>query len=89
MKNKIKKIMACYVITAMSLGVAFVVNEKKIKSTEAWAGIAYVAAKKGASAEVGLALGVIGVWESTLQGAVWGAAFGNAAGAVVGAGVGL
>ena len=69
MKNKsFNKIMAMVVVFVMSFGTACIVNEKEVKETQAWAGIGYIAAKKGVSAEAGLAIGVIGAWEGTLQG---------------------
>ena len=60
--------MAMVVVFLMSFGTACIVNEKEAKETQAWAGIGYIAAKKGVSAEAGLAIGVIGAWEGTLQG---------------------
>ena len=56
------------VVFLMSFGTACIVNEKEAKETQAWAGIGYIAAKKGVSAEAGLAIGFIGAWEGTLQG---------------------
>ena len=81
--------MAMVVVFLMSFGTACIVNEKEAKETQAWAGIGYIAAKKGVSAEAGLAIGVIGAWEGTLQGAAWGAAFGGPVGVGVGLAVGL
>ena len=52
--------MAMVVVFVMSFGTACIVNEKEVKETQAWAGIGYIAAKKGVSAEAGLAIGVIG-----------------------------
>lgn len=89
MNKKIKRVLSLILICTMAFGFAFVAKEKQSNNAKAWAGIGYMAAKKGASAEAGLAIGIIGVWESTLQGAVWGAAFGSAAGACAGAIVGL
>ena len=82
-------ISAMVVVFVMSFGTACIVNEKEVKETQAWAGIGYIAAKKGVSAEAGLAIGVIGAWEGALQGAAWGAAFGGPAGVGVGLAVGL
>ena len=48
------------VVFLMSVGTACIVNEKEAKETQAWAGIGYIAAKKGVSAEAGLAIGFIG-----------------------------
>lgn len=81
--------MALVAVCAMSFGTAFVVGEKQANEAQAWAGIGYLAAKNGDSAEAGLTIGVVGAWEGTLQGAVWGAAFGGAVGAGVGLAVGL
>ena len=89
MKKTIKKVVALAVVCAMSFGTAFVLNEKQANDAQAWAGLGYLAAKNGVSAEAGLVIGVMGAWESTLQGAVWGAAFGGAVGAGVGLAVGL
>lgn len=89
MKRNLKKVMALAAICAMSFGTALVVKEKQVNEAQAWAGIGYLAARNGASAEAGLAIGIVGAWEGTLQGAVWGAAFGGAVGAGVGLAVGL
>lgn len=89
MKKSIKKMMALVAICAMSFGTALTVSEKQSNEAQAWAGIGYYAAKKGASPETGFALGAIGAWEGTIQGAAWGAAFGGPVGIGVGLAVGL
>ena len=77
------------VVFIMSFGTDKKKKKKEVKETQAWAGIGYIAAKKGVSAEAGLAIGVIGAWEGTLQGAAWGAAFGGPVGVGVSLAVGL
>lgn len=89
MKKSIKKVMVLVAICAMSFGTAFVINEKQTKEAQAWAGIGYLAAKKGASAEAGLAIGAIGAVQGSIHGAAWGAAFGGPVGFGVGLAVGL
>lgn len=54
-----------------------------------WLGIGYVAAKNGASAEAGLAIGAIGLTHATVHSIAWGMAFaGGPAGIIAGAVVG-
>lgn len=89
METILKKIAAITLVFSICIGTGSLLKFKELESSKLWAGVSYLASKKGASAEDCLAIGVAGVWESTLQGAVWGAAFGSAAGLAVGAGVGL
>jgi hypothetical protein len=89
MKNVIKKVTALSLVVGLCISSSLLVNRKTNKVSELYAGIGYLAAKNGASAEAGLAISVIGVADATLQGAAWGMAFGNVAGAVAGATVGL
>ena len=89
MKKQIKKVTALSMVICICASLSFVVKEKKHYAGEVYAGIGYVAAKKGASAEAGLAISIIGVADSALQGFAWGAAFGGPAGAVAGITVGL
>lgn len=51
-------------------------NEVPVKDGEVWAGISYLAAKRGASAEAGLAIGAIGI----IDAAAWGFGVGMVAG---------
>ena len=88
MKNVIKKVTALSLVVGLCISSSLLVNRKTNKVSELYAGIGYLAAKNGASAEAGLAISVIGVADATLQGAAWGMAFGNVAGAVAGATVG-
>ncbi len=60
-----------------------------INTSELYAGLSYVYAKKGGSAEGGLAISIVGVYHSAVQGALWGAACGGPAGVAVGVGLGL
>ncbi len=55
---------------------------------DAWAVFGYYLATRGAPPEAGLAVSLIGVYESVLWGAAVGAAFGLGAGAIAGAVVG-
>ena len=55
-------------------------NEAPVKDVEVWAGIGYLAAKRGASAEAGLAIGAIGI----IDAAAWGFGVGMVAGPVGG-----
>lgn len=73
----------------MSFGTAIVAREKQANEAKLWAGIGYLAAKNGASAETGLVISVVGVYQSGLHGFVWGAAFGGVVGAGAGMAVGL
>ena len=55
-------------------------NEAPVKDGEVWAGIGYLAAKRGASAEAGLAIGAIGI----IDAAAWGFGVGMVTGPVGG-----
>lgn len=55
-------------------------NEVPVKEGEVWAGIGYLAAKRGASAEAGLAIGAIGI----IDAAAWGFGVGMVTGPVGG-----
>lgn len=89
MKKYSKKVMALALVSMLSFSAAFLSKEKHDFESKAIAGIGYIAAKNGASAEAGLGISLIGIYEGTVQGLCWGAAFGNIAGAVAGATVGL
>ena len=84
-----KKAMALALVCAMSCGTASLVKEKQANDAQAWAGLSYLVAKRGGSAEASLFVGAAGAVDATIQGAAWGAAFGFGVGAAVGIGVGL
>jgi hypothetical protein len=64
-------------------------NEVPVKDGEVWAGISYVAAKRGASAEAGLAIGAIGIIDAAAWGFGVGMVTGPVGGMVAGAVTGL
>lgn len=79
MKTKMKSVLALVVICA-----GFAITSKSqiaVKDGEVWVGIGYIAAKNGASAEAGAAIGAIGI----LDAAAWGFGVGMVAGPVGGA----
>lgn len=80
MKNKVKKSIALFALCGL-----FAVGSTGVKSGDFWVGTSYLAAKNGASAEAGLAIGLTGLFHSAL----WGAALGGPAGAAAGIGYGL
>jgi len=87
-----RKILSFAVLMALSFGVANFSQDsalKKEKIGKIYAGLSYVQAKSGGSAEEGLVLGVWGVAHSAISGAAYGAVFGGPAGAAVGIGIGL
>ncbi len=87
MRKVTKKMFTLSLIVGMCVCGASLLHERRIVESHAYAGISYYASKKmNLSPEKALALNVIGIWESTLQGAAWGAAFGPA-GAAFGMGV--
>jgi hypothetical protein len=61
----------------------------EVKEGKVWLGIGYLAAKRGASAEAGVALGAVGLLHSTVHSIAWGAALGGPAGAAAGLVVGV
>lgn len=89
MKKQLKKVVALSMVVGLCASSAFLVKEKHNQAGKLYAGIGYVAAKNGASPEAGLAIGVIGVVDSAVQGAAFGAAFGGPVGVIAGAAVGL
>lgn len=89
MVKSMKKILAIAMICAISSASAFVMKEKSSSDAKAFVGLAYLAAKKGASDEATAAIGVAGVVQGTIDAAVYGAVFGNVVGAAAGAVVGL
>lgn len=89
MKKITKRVMALALVAMLSTSTAFIAKEKKCFESKAIAGVGYLAAKKGASAEAGLAISLAGVYEGAVQGACWGAAFGGVVGTVAGVTVGL
>lgn len=89
MKKNSKKLTALALVAMLSVSTAFLAKEKKCVDSQAIAGIGYLVAYKGGSANAGLAISLAGVYEGAVQSACWGAAFGGAAGAVAGITVGL
>lgn len=89
MKKYSKKLAALALVALLSCSTAFLTKEKKCINSQAIAGIGYLMARKGCSAEVGFGVALAGIYEGAVQGLCWGAAFGNAAGAAAGAVVGL
>lgn len=81
-----KKILSIFVLLLIVAGIS---NLKESNTGDLYVGIAYAAAKAGASDEAGLAIGLVGVWSATTQGLAWGAVFGGPAGAIAGAATGL
>ena len=84
-----KKVTALALVCCLSLASAVLLKEKQNNENQFYCGIAYLAAKKGASAEETTIISVAGTIESCVQGACWAAAFGGPAGLGVGLGVGL
>lgn len=89
MRSKMKKVSATCILVSLTLGTAIFTESAKSSEADAFVAIGYAASKKGMSAERGLVIGVLGVWEGAVQGMAWGAAFGGPAGIAAGAIVGL
>lgn len=64
-------------------------NQPAVKDSEVWAGIGYLAAKRGASAEAGLAIGAIGIVDAAAWGFGVGMVAGPAGGVIAGAAAGM
>lgn len=85
MKKKIfKKVIALALVGVISGGSACIVKEQKTQEAQAWVGLGYAAARKGANAEQQLLISAIGLWEGGLQGAAIGSAISPGVGTVVG-----
>jgi len=85
--TKLKSLVA---IIAICGGFAMAsLNEAPIKDGEVWAGITYLAAKRGASAEAGLAIGAIGIIDAAAWGFGVGMVTGPVGGMVAGAVTGM
>lgn len=84
-----RKIISLALICALSGTSAMAVSESCDKEAEAFAALGYVAAKRGASPEVGLAISVAAVIQGGIDGAVYGAVFGGGAGLAAGIIVGM
>lgn len=84
-----RKLLALFALLAISMGISMSIKETEYNTSKAYAALGYYEAKRGASAETGLAISAVGVWHSGLTGAVTGMAFGNLAGALVGGAIGL
>jgi len=89
MKKNFRKAMALLLVCGMSCSTACLIKQKQSNEANAYVGIGYLAAKKGASAEAGAIIGVAGVWESGVWGYAVTAAFGGPAGIVAAGVVGL
>ncbi|ERK39097.1 hypothetical protein HMPREF9135_1155 [Segatella baroniae F0067] len=89
MKKQFKKAMSLVIVCVLSCTTGFIMKAKQANEAQAWAGIAYCAARRGASAEAGFVIGICGAFQSSLHGFAWGAAFGGPAGAIAGGVVGL
>lgn len=89
MNRLLKKSLALAMVGTLSSVTAIAMHEKKNRDAEAFVALAYVASEHGASNEATAVIGVAGVIQSGIDGAVYGAAFGGVAGAAVGAAVGL
>lgn len=88
MKSRTIKLLASILIICGIFSVASV-SKVEVADGKIWLGIGYLAAKKGASAEAGLAVGSVGLLHTTIHSIAWGAAFGGPAGAAAGLVVGV
>ncbi len=87
MKSKLKSML---VLTAICGSFAMASpTEVPVKDGEIWAGIGYLAAKRGASAETGLAIGAIGIVDAAAWGFGVGMIAGPAGGVIAGAAAGM
>lgn len=84
-----RKIISLAAICALSSTSAIAVSESCTKEAEAFAALGYVAARRGASPEAGLAISVAAVIQGGIDGAVYGAVFGAGAGFAAGMIVGM
>jgi len=87
MKSKIKSLL---VLTAICGSFAMASpTDVPVQDGEVWAGIGYLAAKRGASAETGLAIGAIGIVDAAAWGFGVGMIAGPAGGMIAGAVTGM
>jgi hypothetical protein len=87
MKSKMKSLVVLMAICgSFALGP---VEKAAPRDGEVWAGITYLAAKRGASAETGLALGAIGIIDAAAWGFGVGMVAGPAGGVIAGAATSL
>jgi len=87
MKSKLKSLIAMIAICGcFAMGSQ---NRFAVKDGEVWAGIGYLAAKNGASAEAGLAIGAIGIIDAAAWGFGVGLVAGPAGGIIAGAAAGM
>ena len=84
-----KRLKFVVILVSICTVFAYSIKQTKTESNKIYAGITYGMAKKGASDELTLGVGVVGVVHAAAEGAIYGAVFGNLAGAVAGAVVGL
>lgn len=87
MKSKMKSlVMLMLVCGSFAIGS---VEQAAPKDKEVWAGISYIAARRGASAEASLAIGAIGVIDAAAWGFGVGMVAGPAGGMIAGAASGM
>ncbi len=87
MKSKLKSL---FVLSSICGSFAFASPaEVPVKDGEIWAGIGYLAAKKGASAETGLAITAIGIVDAAAWGFGVGMVAGPAGGLIAGVATGM
>lgn len=66
------KLLPLSLVVGISMCAATIVKKTEVKEAKVWLGVGYVAAKKGASAENCLAMGLVGVYQAGLWGSVGG-----------------
>ncbi|MDR2811419.1 MAG: hypothetical protein LBB84_12860 [Tannerellaceae bacterium] len=89
MKTKIKFLVMLLCVCGLFAFSSAKAN-KNVDDAKIWGGIGYLAARSpAASPEVGLAISIVGTWESAIWGAGFALACGGPVGICVGLGVGL
>jgi hypothetical protein len=80
-----RKIKTAFMATALAITAGgFLSLNNKAQTGNFYCALGYVAAKKGASAEAGLIIGLGGVADAAIRGAAYGMVFGPAAGITAG-----
>ena len=82
------KVLSLGLVLAISMAIGYFQTNPP-KTEQIGAGVAYLAAKKGASNEATLFIAASFTIESSLQGLLWGTVYGGPVGAAVGLGIGL